>query len=86
MCYINVHCSNCGADYHLYSGGKLSQKCPHCYARMPSKAFLNLRFTLFCVEEINKDFRTAHEERSVPLFQIEIRNHYVPNELVVVED
>lgn len=80
MTYISVHCFNCGAVYHLYFDGAPQQKCPHCMASIPDKAFHKLENALFCLREVNKDLRTAHDEQGKPLFQVEIRNHYVPKE------
>lgn len=78
MCYITVKCFNCGAEYALYFDGEPPRTCPHCCTEMPEKAFKKLRDALFTAEEVNKDFRKAHDERGRPLFQIEIKNHYVP--------
>ena len=80
MCYIEVCCHNCGAEYHLYFDGEPMDMCPHCLAKMPEKPYKKLRDALFTAEEINKNFRVAHDEQDKPLFQIEIRNHYVPRE------
>lgn len=80
MCYIEVDCYNCGAKYHLYFDIEPANVCPHCLAKMPDKPFKKLRNALFTVEEVNKDFRVAHDEQDKPLFQIGIRNHYVPKD------
>ncbi len=80
MCYVSVKCFNCGAEYHLYFDKEPLKNCPHCCAEMPEKGFCKLRNALFTAEEVNKDFRVAHDEHNRPLFQVEIKNHYVPEE------
>ena len=80
MCYVEVMCHSCGAVFHLYFDENTSRRCPHCLAEMPDKGFQKLRNAMYCAEEINKDFRVAHDEKDRPLFQVEIRNHYVPND------
>lgn len=85
MCFMTVRCFNCGAEYHLYFDSEPMQICPHCLAEMPEKALGKLRNALFCLEEANKDFRVAHDERGKPLFQAEIRNHYVPADKFNIE-
>ena len=79
MCFIQVKCYNCGALFDLYFDSESSTMCPHCLAEMPKKPFKKIRNALFTAEEVNKDFRVAHDDRDDPLFQIEIRSHYVPN-------
>lgn len=80
MCYVSVKCFNCGAEYYLYFDNKPPRLCPHCCAEMPDKAYKKIENALFTVEEVNKDLRKSHDENNRPLFQIEIKNHYVPNE------
>ncbi len=80
MCFIQVTCGNCGAEYPIFGIGEMADMCPHCLARMPQKAFKKLENAIYTVEEVNKDLRTAHSDREEPLFQIEVRNHYVPAE------
>lgn len=80
MCYVEVTCHNCGAVFQLYFDGNTACRCPHCLAEMPSKCIDKLRNAMYCTEEVNKDFRVAHDEKDKPLFQAEIKNHYVPND------
>ena len=84
MVYAKVHCYHCGADYHIYSYPLFAEKvnsCPHCCATMPDKAYKKLGNALMTFEEVNKDLRVAHDDRGEPLFQIELRNHYVPQDV-----
>lgn len=78
MCFIQVKCYNCGALFDLYFDSEPMETCPHCLAEMPNKPFRKLRNALFTAEEVNKDFRADHDNQDSPLFQIEIKNHYVP--------
>ena len=80
MCYVSVQCFNCGATFDLYFDSEPMQTCPHCLAMMEEKPFKKIRNALFTVEEVNKDFRKANDEQGRPLFQIEVKNHYVPHE------
>lgn len=80
MCYVSVRCFNCGATYDMYFVEREPQICPHCLATMPDKPYKKIRDAMLTVEEVNKDFRKANNERGRPLFQIEVRNHYVPPE------
>ena len=81
MCYLTVTCYNCLAEYHIYSDTMIEEgsdfMCPHCLATIPKKVFKKMRNALFCLEEVNKDLRVAHEGKGKPLSQVEIRNHYV---------
>ena len=79
MCYIQVKCFGCGAEYQLHFADAPPKICPHCLAEMPEKAYRKLQNALYTAEEVNKDFRVAHDEWDKPLFQVEIRNHYVPS-------
>ena len=80
MCYVQVKCFHCGANYDLYFDSEPLNTCPHCLAEMPEKPFKKIQNAFYTVEEVNKDFRKAHDERGQRLFQIEIKNHYVPIE------
>lgn len=79
MVFVKVHCYNCGADYEIHNLPEYNA-CPHCCQLMPDKAFNKLTNAVMTLEEVNKDLRVAHDEHGAPLFQIELRNHYVSAE------
>ena len=84
MVFVKVHCYHCGADYHIYSDHLFAEKfsmCPHCCASMPDTAYKKLGDALVTFEEANKDLRVAHDNRGKPLFQTELCNHYVPQDI-----
>ena len=60
--------------------------CPHCLSRMDGKQWGRLIDAYFTISEVNKDFRKYHEERGEPLFQVELRNHYVKPRKIVLND
>lgn len=65
--------------FHQHLDGGERGRCPHCASVIPEKGFNKLRDAMFCLEEVNKDFRKAHSEYGKTLFQAEIKSHYVPN-------
>ena len=57
--------------------------CPHCLARMNEKQWERLIDAYYTFAEVNIDFRKYHDDRGEPLFQAELRNHYVkPTKIV----
>lgn len=76
MTYITFKCYNCNASATLYDG--MRAECPHCGAKMPTKAADKLENLVGCAREIDKDLRTAHAD-GAPLFSVELRNYHVPN-------
>ena len=90
MDYLRVRCFHCGGGVELYSrdmnhDGK-PPMCPHCLSRMDGKQWGRLIDAYFTISEVNKDFRKYHEERGEPLFQVELRNHYVKPRKIVLND
>ncbi len=90
MDYLRVRCFHCGGRFELYSrdmnhDGK-PPMCPHCLSRMDGKQWGRLIDAYFTISEVNKDFRKYHEERDEPLFQVELRNHYVKPGKIVLND
>lgn len=84
MVYGNVHCYNCGADFELYvdnvTANGAAVFCPHCCALLPASATKKLLDVFMMLEEVNKTLRKANADYNAPLFQIELRNHYVSPE------
>lgn len=88
MTYVTVTCHHCKAKYSLFfiTGKEELGICPHCAAPFPRKPYGKLYDAMRTVEEVNKDLRVAHEERGEPLFQVEMRNRYVPTNKVMIAD
>lgn len=90
MEYLKVKCHRCGNSFHLYNRDMNHDDkppmCPHCLSRMDGKQWGRLIDAYFTISEVNKDFRKYHEERGEPLFQVELRNHYVKPRKIVLND
>ena len=87
MDYLKVKCFHCGNKFELYSHSMNHQDkspmCPHCLARMNEKQWERLIDAYYTFAEVNINFRKYHDDRGEPLFQAELRNHYVkPTKIV----
>ena len=88
MDYLKVHCLQCKGKFEPYSRNMnhdaMPPMCPHCLTRMDKKQWERLIDAYYTFQEVNMDFSKYHEDRGEPLFQVEIRNHYVkPGEMVL---
>ena len=87
MDYLKVKCFHCGNKFELYSHSMNHQDkppmCPHCLARMNEKQWERLIDAYYTFAEVNIDFRKYHDDRGEPLFQAELRNHYVKPKKIV---
>lgn len=90
MDYLKVHCFQCKGKFELYSRNMnhddMPPMCPHCLTRMGKKQWERLIDAYYTFQEVNMDFSKYHEDRGEPLFQVEIRNHYVKPGKIVLND
>ena len=81
MDYLKVRCFHCSGKFELYSHkknhGDSPPMCPHCLTEMDRTQWGRLVDAYYVFSEVNMDFRKYHEDRGEPLFQVELRNHYV---------
>lgn len=90
MDYLKVHCFYCKGKFELYSRNmdhdERPPMCPHCLTRMDKTQWERLIDAYFTFAEVNKNFRKYHMDRAEPLFQVELRSHYVKPEKIVLDD
>lgn len=89
MGYLKITCYNCEGTFELYqhtmNHEEKPPRCPHCLARMTDRQWERLVNAYFTFEEVDKNFRTSHEERGTKLFQAEFKNYYVKPEKIIAE-
>lgn len=90
MDYLKVHCFHCGGKFELYSRNMNHNDkppiCPHCLAGMNKTQWERLIDAYYTISEVNNDFRKYHQDRGESLFQVELKNHYVKPEKIVLDD
>lgn len=90
MEYLKVKCHRCGNGFHLYNRDMSHEEkpphCPHCLVQMDKTQWERLIDAYYTMSEVNKDFRKYHQDRGEPLFQVELKNHYVKPEKIVLDD